>query len=399
MASVTHSTEGWNAEIVIPFKSLRYQPGREQIWGINLRRDPRQERGRRTCRAARPAWGSRGFRASSAAATLVGLEVPPAAQEPRDQAVRDRRGSTTDLLASPAVRRTTATPTSGVDVKYGLTKSLTADFTYNTDFAQVEVDEAQVNLTRFNLQFPEKRDFFLEGQGIFTFGGGGRRRRGGDAPTIFYSRRIGLQGAAAVPINVGGRAPGRAGRYSIGALNIGTDEIAVGQASGDELHRRPRAPRRAAAEHDRRAVHEPLGLDGGARKQPGASVSTPTSRFRRTSASAATRRSRGPTGWTAATSATARNFNYSGRSLRGAARSDSSSGTTSIRKWDFSAEPLPEQLRVGSLQSAARRASGFVRQYFYESSLDYMTDNQEPARKPHVRSTARRMDLQNSDFV
>ena len=58
-------------------------------------------------------------------------------------------------------------PDAGLDVKYGVTKSLTADFTYNTDFAQVEADEAQVNLTRFNLSFPEKREFFLEGQGIF----------------------------------------------------------------------------------------------------------------------------------------------------------------------------------------------------------------------------------------
>ena len=119
---------------------------------------------------------------------------------------------------------TTLNPDVGVDVKYGLTKSLTADFTYNTDFAQVEVDEAQVNLTRFNLQFPEKRDFFLEGQGIFSFGGV-KAAGGGDAPTIFYSRRIGLQGASAVPISFGGRLAGRVGRYSIGALNIGTDEM------------------------------------------------------------------------------------------------------------------------------------------------------------------------------
>ena len=95
-------------------------------------------------------------------------------------------------------------------MKYGITKSLTADFTYNTDFAQVEADEVQVNLTRFNLLFPEKRDFFLEGAGDFTFGGAGGlggsppplpganpRRIGGDAPAIFYSRRIGPRAATA----------------------------------------------------------------------------------------------------------------------------------------------------------------------------------------------------------
>ena len=68
------------------------------------------------------------------------------------------------------------TADAGFDVKYGLTKGLTADFTYNTDFAQVEEDEEQVNLTRFDLFFPEKRDFFLEGQGLFAFGPAGEKR-------------------------------------------------------------------------------------------------------------------------------------------------------------------------------------------------------------------------------
>ena len=131
----------------------------------------------------------------------------------------------------------------GVDVKYGVTQNLTADFTYNTDFAQVEVDEQQVNLTRFSLFFPEKREFFLEGRGIFDFGrgarfggggpgGGGRRPGGGggpgfgggDAPTIFFSRRIGLSNGQTVPILGGGRLTGKTGEFSIGALNIQTDE-------------------------------------------------------------------------------------------------------------------------------------------------------------------------------
>ena len=134
---------------------------------------------------------------------------------------------TTDRSVTPQVRNDLGHDV-GLDVKYGVTKSLVADFTYNTDFAQVEVDEAQVNLTRFNLQFPEKRDFFLEGQGIFTFGGVGGLSSApgsGDAPTIFYSRRIGLEGSTAVPIGLGGRLAGRVGRYSIGALNISTDRV------------------------------------------------------------------------------------------------------------------------------------------------------------------------------
>ena len=114
---------------------------------------------------------------ASLAATMVGLEVPPGSQEPRDQAVRrvepDER---------PRRRRrgcpTTSSKDVGVDVKYGVTQNLTADFTYNTDFAQVEADEQQVNLTRFSLFFPEKREFFLENQGMFAFGGVGDDQRG-----------------------------------------------------------------------------------------------------------------------------------------------------------------------------------------------------------------------------
>src|SRR6185369_15625461 len=102
-------------------------------------------------------------------------------------------------------------------------KGLTADFTYNTDFAQVEEDEAQVNLTRFNLVFPEKREFFLEGAGAFTFGtpavttggpppppGTNPAQFSGDAPALFYSRRIGLSGSRAVPIVAGARLSGKA---------------------------------------------------------------------------------------------------------------------------------------------------------------------------------------------
>ena len=106
-------------------------------------------------------------------------------------------------------------------MKYGVTQGLTADLTYNTDFAQVEVDEQQVNLTRFSLFFPEKREFFLEGQGIFDFGGGFRggptayyfrgERFGGSAPVLFFSRRIGLNEGRTVPIQGGGRLTGKVG--------------------------------------------------------------------------------------------------------------------------------------------------------------------------------------------
>ena len=95
---------------------------------------------------------------------------------------------------------------------------LTWDFTINTDFPQVEADEQQVNLTRFSLFFPEKRDFFLENQGIFTFGNnssGTSNNSSSDVPLLFYSRRIGLDEGHIVPIDVGGRLIGRVGGVHI----------------------------------------------------------------------------------------------------------------------------------------------------------------------------------------
>src|SRR4030095_944639 len=119
----------------------------------------------------------------------------------------------------------------GVDVKYGVTNGLVWDFTVNTDFSQVEADEQQVNLTRFNLFFPEKRDFFLENQGIFAFGddrnfGGGGNFGAGRTNQVQDTRRfftwgLGLSDdAQALPILAGTRLSGRQGAYSVGALNI-----------------------------------------------------------------------------------------------------------------------------------------------------------------------------------
>ncbi len=105
---------------------------------------------------------------------------------------------------------------------------MTFDFTLNTDFAQVEADEQQVNLTRFGLFFPEKRDFFLEGKDIFAFGGVGTRRgfeRADNTPIMFFSRQIGLYDEEVVPINAGARLTGRAGAYTLGLLAIQTDEL------------------------------------------------------------------------------------------------------------------------------------------------------------------------------
>jgi hypothetical protein len=223
--------QGWMVEMAIPFKSLRYREGAVQIWGINVRRGVRWKNEQQFLTKIPASFATRGIFKFSSAATLVGIEPPSASRnlEIKPYGISAVR---TDTQASPQVSNDLDGDV-GFDVKYGLTRGLIADFTVNTDFAQVEDDEQQVNLTRFNLFFPEKRDFFLEGQGIFAFGGTGAGRGGGGgemfgAPTLtpimFFSRQIGLSGSQPVPIRVGGRVTGRAGAYTLGALNIQTGD-------------------------------------------------------------------------------------------------------------------------------------------------------------------------------
>jgi hypothetical protein len=212
---------GWSVEMRIPFKALRYDPG-EQTWGVNIRRTVKWKNEMsylsQVPQSQNPVAG---LQRMSSAATLVGLTSPP------ESPLLELKPYGITSLKTDRARGIANDPDGdlGIDAKYGLTKSLTADFTYNTDFAQVEDDEQQVNLTRFSLFFPEKRDFFLEGQGIFLFGGYTLRRMSnpGDLPLPFFSRRIGLNDAGqAVPIAGGARVTGRAGAYSLGAVNIQT---------------------------------------------------------------------------------------------------------------------------------------------------------------------------------
>ena len=238
---------GWTVEMEIPFQSLRFRPGPVQVWGVQLRRNVRRknEWAYITPLPISAGSGPGGIFRVSDAATLVGLEVPGGSRnlEIKPYGIG---GLTTDVNASPP-QSNAGDGDFGVDVKYGITQNLTADFTYNTDFAQVEVDEQQVNLTRFSLFFPEKREFFLEGRGIFDFarggtgGGRGGLRRGGsgggffgggNAPTLFYTRRIGLESGTIMPILGGGRVTGKIGAFDVGALSIQTDDAAI---SGAEM--------------------------------------------------------------------------------------------------------------------------------------------------------------------
>ena len=213
---------GWTAEMAIPLDQLRYAVGDDATWGINLARTIRRKNERTFLVPPPLAYGFSGHYRTSRLATLTGLgrleeqprlEITPYAQI----------GTTRDFEALDNAAQNKLD--SGIDLKYGVTPALTLDLSWRTDFAQVEADQEQVNLTRFNLFFPEKRDFFLEGAGIFSFGEQVQRSGGGNRPPIllFYSRRIGLEEGHALPVFGGGKLTGRSGPFEIGVLNITTE--------------------------------------------------------------------------------------------------------------------------------------------------------------------------------
>jgi hypothetical protein len=199
---------GWYAEFRIPFTTLRYGPGALQTWGLNLVRAIRRKN-----EEAFWSFVPRQFNLLkiSRAGTLEGIRVP--ARHVLTLTPYLLAGVERDFVAATSAERRSE---AGADLKYGLTPSLTLDLTYNTDFAQVEVDEQRTNLTRFPLFFPEKRPFFLENAGIFAAGTP-------QAVDLFFSRRIGIDTLGQpVPIHGGGRVTGRVGDFTVGALQIFT---------------------------------------------------------------------------------------------------------------------------------------------------------------------------------
>jgi len=227
--------DGWTAEMAIPFRALRFaQPegtgvdandGVEpsMLWGVNFSRRIRR-RNEIDYWAAVPRTYS--LTRLSLAGDLVGL---PATAGGRDLRVKP-------YVAGRTVRETggtdyTRTGDIGLDLKYGVTRGLTLDVTVNPDFAQVEVDEQEVNLTQFGQFFPEKREFFLENSGVFYVGDAARNNRVFRSPTpdedllLFFSRRVGLTSAGReIPIVGGARVTGSAGGWLIGGVTALTRE-------------------------------------------------------------------------------------------------------------------------------------------------------------------------------
>ena len=238
------TADGWTAEIEIPFRTLKFREGDVQTWGINFKRNLRRRNEEsfwaplpriynidrvslagtlENLEGIKPGSNVRikPYMVTSFGTPRGGQDIPPGAND-RIPSCRWASGANCYHLDG------------GIDVKYGLTSGLVWDSTFNTDFSQVEADEQQINLTRFSLFFPEKREFFLENSGIFNFGsstgggggGAGRPNAVRDDMIFFFSRRIGLsEEGNPIPIWGGTRLTGRVGRFEVGVLNMQQKEF------------------------------------------------------------------------------------------------------------------------------------------------------------------------------
>ena len=208
--------QGWTAEIAIPFKSVRFLSGEDIVWGVNFHR-------RVMSKNEDVFWTAHNrdfdFEEVSRAGRLDGLSdiegfrfrLKPYFTTGGSKAFDDGQFETKQLTDA------------GIEVaKFLLTPQLTLDMTVNPDFAQADVDEAQVNLTRFPVFFPEKREFFQEGSGIFQ---AGTDDEGSGGVLLFHSRRIGLSEGEEIRIFGGGKLTGKQGPFDIGALNMQTDRF------------------------------------------------------------------------------------------------------------------------------------------------------------------------------
>ena len=219
---------GWVAEIAIPISTLRFDPA-APAWGFNVQRYIAHKR-------EMTHWS--GLPREVSVLGQVGSQIQPVHRISMAGELTGLTGlaQSAQLQIKPFVigdvsedPRLEADPITdgdgGLDLKWGVTRSLALDLTYNTDFAEVEVDEQQTNLTRFSLYFPEKRDFFLENAGIFDFGPPHREFFRPPVLKAFFSRRVGLDDGRQVPIDWGARLTGRLGGWNIGVLRVATAGI------------------------------------------------------------------------------------------------------------------------------------------------------------------------------
>ena len=213
----------WTTELSIPLSQLRFKKSDPMQWGLNVGRELMRNQEESVWVPVPASYGGLAKYRTTNLGTLVGLEgiTPSRNLELLPYILPGITQNTDDDAVYETIRQFKL----GFDAKYAITSNLISNITYNTDFAQVEADQEQVNLTRFSLFFPEKRPFFLEGAGLFDFGIPRQSFRRPPPMLLFYSRRIGLEEGNAIPIIFGGKASGKVGSYGIGFLNVLTDEF------------------------------------------------------------------------------------------------------------------------------------------------------------------------------
>lgn len=227
-------SEGWNAEISIPFKSLKYKKGENVDWGINITREVKHAREVTYLAPIPRGLGHNGKFKGSLFGSLTGIRTP----EPGlNVEVAPYLTASRTQVYEP--RNFDSEMDGGLDARWHVTPQFTMDFSLNTDFAQVEADEAIVNVTRFNVNLPEKRDFFLENAGLFQFGSSGQSGgtvvgyRGQNEFKLFESRTIGIINEQRIPLHGGAKVAGRAGPWSLGLLNFQSKEAALADGSAE----------------------------------------------------------------------------------------------------------------------------------------------------------------------
>ena len=216
--------DNWTVEIAIPFSQLRFESSDSMDWGLNFGREIARKREIAAWNEAPKTYGGLAKYRTAYFGTLEGLEgISPSRHLELLPYILP--GASYEASTEETEEGTEAVFEAGLDLKYGVTPNLTADLTFNTDFAQVEADQEQVNLTRFSLFFPEQRPFFLEGASIFDVGIPRPSFRRPPPLLLFYSRRIGLAEGRAIPILGGGKMTGKIGPYGIGILNVLTNKF------------------------------------------------------------------------------------------------------------------------------------------------------------------------------
>ncbi len=217
-AQVGRNDEGWFAEVRVPFSTLRFEPDEEGrvVMGMILFRWIARKQEVHLFPAIPPNWQWANYKASQAQ-EVVFRDIEPERQVYVTPYVLGGTERRMELLSDGGAYVHSNHPSyeMGVDAKVGVAGHLTLDLTLNTDFAQAEVDDQQVNLSRFSLFFPEKRQFFQEQRGAFDFSTG-------QVDRVFHSRRIGLQSGEPVRIYGGARLVGRSGPWELGLLNMQT---------------------------------------------------------------------------------------------------------------------------------------------------------------------------------